>query len=81
MHTKLVKHGDPTVKQTLSAIRSTGCKATYDSDYKEFRISPPNAKGTASAYFTPDRLDAIQTAESLAAGVAPLYTTKAWGYA
>ena len=53
-----------TIQQTLKAIRDTGCTAKWNADLKEYRV---NLKGgsEATAYYTEDAEDAVNTARAM----------------
>lgn len=64
--------------QTLEAIKALGFHASYDREAGEFRISPgyilaggrgfqadQQRRAEAAAYYTPDKADALGTAQRL----------------
>lgn len=57
--------GTLTIAQTLDAIRKLGFQASYRTEYKEFRVTLrglDKEHAEASAYYTNDKQDAIDTA-------------------
>ena len=53
-----------TIKQTLAHLRAMGCKARYDSDWREYRVTLPGLdpqREEAIAYYTSDWDDALHT--------------------
>ena len=57
-----------TVKQTISAVRALGCSCIR-TWHNEFRVNLPEARGgsEATAYYTEDAEDAIDTARAMLA--------------
>ena len=59
-----------TIKETLAQLKALGCKARWDMDWKEYRITLPNLsheREEAIAYYTDDADDAIATAAAMIA--------------
>ena len=54
-----------THKQTMQAIRSLGLSVSFDSDTSEYRINF-ECGSERTAYYTDDRVDAINTAKAMA---------------
>lgn len=57
-----------TIKQTLAQLRAMGCKARYDIDWKEYRVTLPDLspeREEAIAYYTSDSEDALHTGAAM----------------
>ena len=63
-----------TIKQALTLIRALGIPASYNSEWKEFRISGPEPM----TYYTDDRFDAVYTAVYLAERRRESHITVRW---
>jgi hypothetical protein len=52
------------IKRTLNQLKAMGCKATYSSDWREYRVTLPDLdakREEAVAYYTTDAEDALAT--------------------
>ena len=52
------------IKRTLTQLKAMGCKASYSSDWREYRVTLPNLdakREEAIAYYTTDAEDALHT--------------------
>lgn len=57
-----------TIKQTLASLRAMGCKATWNIDWQEYRVTLPNLephREEAIAYYTSDSEDALATGAAM----------------
>lgn len=57
-----------TIKETLAQLKALGCKARWDMDWKEYRVTLPNLSAEreeAIAYYTSDPEDAIATGAAM----------------
>jgi hypothetical protein len=57
-----------TVKETLAQLKALGCKARWDMDWREYRVTLPNLsheREEAIAYYTSDPEDAIDTGAAM----------------
>jgi hypothetical protein len=57
-----------TIKKTLAQLKALGCKARYDRDWSEYRVTLPNLspeREEAIAYYTSDPEDAIDTGAAM----------------
>lgn len=56
------------IKATLAALKALGCKARYDRDWNEYRVTLPNLSAEreeAIAYYTSDPEDAVDTGAAM----------------
>lgn len=56
------------IKQTLAQLKAMGCKARYDSDWREYRVTLPGLdpqREEAIAYYTSDSEDALHTGAAM----------------
>ena len=57
-----------TIKETLAKLKALGCKARWDMDWKEYRVTLPNLSADreeAIAYYTSDPFDAVLTGAAM----------------
>lgn len=57
-----------TVKETLAQLKALGCKARWDMDWREYRVTLPDAdpeREEAIAYYTSDPEDAVATGAAM----------------
>jgi hypothetical protein len=57
-----------TIKQTLAHLRGMGLKATWSSDWREYRVTLPHpdpAREEAVAYYCSDPDDALHTGAAM----------------
>jgi hypothetical protein len=70
-----------TVKETLAKLKALGCKARWDMDWREYRVTLPNLsheREEAIAYYTSDPEDALATGEALASNAAKIEAQERW---
>jgi hypothetical protein len=56
------------IKRTLTQLKAMGCKASYSSDWREYRVTLPNLdakREEAIAYYTTDAEDALHTGAAM----------------
>lgn len=56
------------IKQTLASLRAMGCKATWNIDSREYRVTLPDLephREEAIAYYTSDAEDALHTGAAM----------------
>lgn len=57
-----------TIKQTLAQLRGMGLKASWSSDWREYRVTLPDPdpkREEAMAYYTDDSEDALHTGAAM----------------